>query len=169
MENTTMNEAITEPKEKIPAKRGRPAKGTTASRGDHVTGSRPPERIPLDGSRTRLAIDETKTDPAFHYKWINDVDDKIQRYMQAGYVNVGAEEGLIIGQRSIDASTGELASVVSRDGGKGITVYLLKQPIEFFNEDKAAKEEATERRADALKTSLNSGQNGTYGDVNFDK
>ena len=147
-------------------KRGRPAKVTTG-RGNHVTGNRPLERIPLSGSRTRLALNEDKLDPAFHYKWVNDVGEKIQRFYDAGYVNVSGEEGIEIGQRSIDSSTGGLASVVSRDGGGGVTAYLMKQPIEFYNEDKAAKEALTEQRAESMKQSLNSGQDGTYGEVTF--
>ena len=158
---------VTSQKEEVQvtkSKRGRPTK---ASREEAVRASRP-ERIPLDGSRTRLALDEAKLDPAFHYKWVNDVDDRIMRYQNAYYEHVSGEEGLQIGQRSIDSSTGEVASVVSRDGGGGITVYLMKIPIEYYNEDKAVKEEATERRADAFKQSLNSGQEGIYGGVKFE-
>lgn len=159
IEKTETNEEVQVTK----PKRGRPTK---ASREGELKAKRP-ERIPLDGSRTRLALDEDKLDPAYHYKWVNDVDDRIMRYKNAYYEHVSGEEGLTIGQRSIDSSTGELASVVSRDGGKGITVYLMKIPVEFYNEDKAAKEELTERRADAFKQSLNSGQEGMYGDVKF--
>lgn len=145
-------------------KRGRkPA----ASRSEAVKAKRP-ERIPLDGSRTRLALDESKLDPAFHYKWVNDVDDRIQRYQNAYYEHVSGEEGLKIGQRSIDSSTGEVASVVSRDGGRGVTVYLMKVPIEFYEEDRAAKEAITEKRASALKQSLNRTQEGMYGGVKFE-
>jgi hypothetical protein len=155
MNDTTNTKAAT-------PKRGRPA-----SRQETVRPKRP-ERIPLDGSRTRLALDEASLDPAYHYKWVNDVDDKIQRFKNAYYEHVTGEEGLKIGQRSIDSSTGEVASVVSRDGGRGIKVYLMKIPIEFYEEDKAAKEAATERRADSLKRSLNSGQDGMYGGVKFE-
>jgi len=158
MNEANQTEEVTKPK------RGRPPK---ASRQEEVRAKRP-ERIPLDGSRTRLALDENALDPAFHYKWVNDVDDRIMRYKNAYYEHVSGEEGLKIGQRSIDSSTGELASVVSRDGGKGITVYLMKIPVEYYNEDKAVKEEKTERRADALKQSLNSGQEGMYGGVKFE-
>ena len=158
---------VTKTTEKVTTStRGKSTK-VAGTRGNHVTGNRPPERIPLSGSRTRLSLDESKLDPAFHYKWINDDGDKIQRFMNAYYELVSAEEGIEIGQRSIDTSTGELASVVSRDVGGGKTAFLMKQPIEFYNEDKAAKEEAVNRREDAMKQSLNSGQDGTYGEVKF--
>lgn len=159
-----MNETTTIEATKVPAKRGRPTK---ASRSEEVKVKRP-ARIPLDGSRTRLSLDEDKLDPAFHYKWVNDVGDKIMRFKNAYYEHVSGAEGLEIGQRCIDSSTDEVSSVVSRDGGMGITVYLMKIPVEYYNEDKAAKEELTERRSDALKQSLNSGQTeGIYGDVKF--
>jgi hypothetical protein len=145
-------------------KRGRPPKA--ASREEQVKAKRP-ARIPLDGSRTRLALEESKLDPAFKYKWVNDVGDKIARYQNAYYEHVSGEEGLEIGQRCIDSSTGEVASVVSRDGGNHVQVYLMKIPIEYAMEDKAAKEALTEKRAEALKQSLNSGQEGMYGEVKF--
>lgn len=155
---------MNEPNEKVTAKRGRPTK---ASRGDHVTGKRPSARIPLSGSRKRLHLNEKELDPAFHYKWANDVDDNLRQYIDAGYVHVGADEGLRIGQRAIDNPDGETSSVVSRDVGKGVTTFLMKQPIEFYEEDKGLKEAATNRRDESMRESLNSGHEGTYGEVKF--
>ena len=156
------NETNTTNSNSVP-KRGRP---TNASRKEAIEAKRP-QRIPLDGSRTRLHLDEKGLDPAFHYKWVNDVDDKIHRFINAYYEHVTAEEGLKIGQRSIDSSTGELASVVSRDVGLGIKAYLMKIPKEYHEEDKKVKEALTEDRASSLKHSLNMGQEGTYGEVKF--
>lgn len=122
------------------------------------------DRVPLDGQRLRLALNERNLDPAFKYKWINDEKDKLRIYKDAGFVHVYESEKIAVGQRSIDNAENP-DSVVSRYVGMGVTAYLMKQPIEFAKEDAALRAANIDRLEADMKRSLNSGKDGQYGNV----
>ena len=102
--------------------RGRPAKATRTER---------PKRVPMNGQRMRMHIDDEHKDPNFHYGWINDTSGLIQRAKRAGYENVMTSEIPSWGEVGVDSSNSE-SSVVSMDVGNGTTAYLMKQPMEYY-------------------------------------
>jgi hypothetical protein len=153
-------------KKKVTVQRGR---GSTKERAEskHLTGNRPKKRVPLDGRRARMLLDEASLDPAYRYKWVNDEKGRIHSYTEAGYEHVRNEEGVAVGHANIDSGVNP-ESVVSIDGGRGVTVYLMKQPMEYFLEDKQLRQDNSEDGASQLRRSLNSNVEGEYGGVKFD-
>lgn len=140
---------------------------TRTVRGEHTTGTRPARRGTLSGDRFRLSI-EGKTDPDFHYKIVNDYRNDIARHLEAGFEFVGQSEGIRLGQKGVD-----LANLpgdrVAANAGDGIVAYLMKQPNEFWEEDKAIFNKRDDDRERDLKRELNSKDEGRYGSVDFER
>jgi len=118
----------------------------------------------MSGQRLRMEISAEEKDPAFHYAWINDDKDLIFRAKRAGYEHVLTEELPSWGQASVD-SDNSTDSLVSMPVGQGKVAYLMKQPKEFFEEDMKAHHDMVDAREADLKKELNSGKDGTYGEV----
>ena len=136
---------------------GRPAKATRTER---------PTRIPLTGGQKRMHIEESDKDPAFHYAWINDSKDLISRAIRAGYEHVTLAEMPTWGSKSVD-SADPASSVVSMPVGDSLVAYMMKQPMEYYEEDQQAKADRLLKKESGMKQQLNSGQNGTYGNVDI--
>lgn len=150
MANTTTVKATT---------RGRPST-SKASRADR------PKRVPMSGQRMRMHIPEEDQDPAFHYAWINDQSGLIPRAKRAGYEHVLVSEIPSWGEIGVDSSNSD-SSLISMNVGGTTIAYLMKQPIEFYEEDQDEMNALIDAREADMKKSLNSGQNGTYGQVEF--
>ena len=141
------------------AVRGRPV--TTAQRAER------PTRIPMSGSRKRMHIDEEFQDPNYHYAWINDQKGLIFRAKRAGFEHVNCEEIPSWGIPDVD-SADPADSFISMPVGHGVQAFLMKQPIEFYEEDRAMADKLVDDRESDLKRDLNSGKNGTYGKVEIE-
>ena len=89
------------------------------------------QRVPFGGPRQRLTINEQ--DPNFHYCWMNDTEDNIERALAAGYefVKKGTVE---VGDKDVHNQDSDLNSRVSKQL-RDFAVYLMRQPIEFHLED----------------------------------
>ena len=137
-----------------PKKRGRPP-------------NKRPVRIPMSGSSKRMHIPEEYRNLDFHYGWISDKNDLVPRAKRAGYELVTHEEMPQWGHAGVDAAS-STSSVISMNVGGGITAYLMKQPMEFYKEDQQEKNAVVDDRESGMKKQLNSGQEGTYGQVTID-
>ena len=124
-----------------------------------------PTRIPMSGNRKRMHVDKEDQDPNFHYAWINDQVDLIHRARQAGFVNVTKEEMPKWGTAPDPDTAGTASTVVSIRVNADTTAYLMKQPMEYYLEDRAAIDALVDGREADMKKELNSGQNGQYGNV----
>jgi hypothetical protein len=146
---------------------------TTQAKGRSTTKTptrtdRKPRRIPMSGSRKRMHLDKDQQDPNFHYAWINDQKGLIFRSKRAGYENVLMSEIPSWGVADVD-SADPSASVISMPVGNGVTAFLMKQPMEYYEEDRRAMDDLVDSREGDMKRSLNSGDNGTYGEVEIDR
>ena len=130
-----------------------------------VTGAKRPQRIPMSGLRKRMHIDVEDQDPNFHYAWINDQVDLISRAKRAGFEHVTIAEMPQWGTAPDVDSASPASSLVSIKVNATTTAYLMKQPMEYYEEDRAAINALVDAREADMKKSLNSGQNGTYGKV----
>lgn len=90
-------------------------------------------RKPFGARQQRL---ENPPIPGFQCRWFNDTPNRIQRALDAGYMHVTDNEG-----KPVKHPVG-----VAPTGG-ALIAYRMKIPVEFFNEDKAAKE-APRRQTD---------------------
>lgn len=101
-------------------------------------------------------------DPNYVYRIVNDYDDRVEAFMEAGYEVVKAKE-VKVGDKRVDAPTeeGSIKRISVGGGNKGVVMRIRK---EWYDEDEAAKQrfvdetEAT-TKADAL--------NGNYGKIEF--
>lgn len=139
----------------------------TRTRKNTATSNRP-KRVPMSGSHKRMHVDEEFQDPNFHYAWINDQKDLIFRAKRAGFEHVTQEEMPLFGGVDVDAPADRNSSFISMPVGHGTIAYLMKQPMEYYEEDRAAMDAIVDGREGDLKKSLNSGNNGTYGNVDID-
>ena len=102
-----------------------------------------PERIPVTASRAPLTV-QGFDHQNFSGRWVNDVDDRIARFLDAGYEFI-TKDGVTVGEPTVDSSSG-LDSRVSKPVGRGVRAYLMRLPRNLYNEDQMAKQ----REIDAL-------------------
>ena len=74
--------------------------------------------------------------PDKYYRWCLDIDNKIQRYLNAGYEHV-TDEKLSIGEMTVNPTI-ETGSVVSKKSGQR-TLYLMCIDRELYEEDQKSK------------------------------
>jgi len=122
-----------------------------------------PKRVSLSGARKRLHIPEDYKDPAFHYAWIADEKDMVNRAKRAGYECVKHDEMPDLGY-DVDAG-GE--GLLTTNMGHGVTGYLMKQPMEFHEEDLEELRQINRDRVADIKKELNDGKDGKYGKVDI--
>lgn len=113
-----------------------------------------PQRTPLS-SRNRLSL--KNKDEGFVYRYVNDVDDRVERFTEAGYEIVPAAQVGLGGDKRVDSST-SLGSASSVPMGKGVRAVVMRIRKEWYDEDQAVKQasidavEAT-MKSDAQKAS----------------
>lgn len=126
-----------------------------------------PNRIPISGSREVLTVrGAEELEKEFHLCWVNDY--MLDKFKMAGYEFVYwtelTEENEQVGDTRINADT-PMESRVSRNVGNGVTGYLMKLPMEYWNEDRKAVEARTKETEQSMRKLGNNSVNGTYGNV----
>ena len=155
---------------------------TTTARGmvrkDRTEGERPLEDERAVGRVKRVALGVTKNilgvygkdDKHFHYRWIRDIGSRIMMALQGGYTHCNKDEVTVDSTSEVDL--GDKCSIVS-DRKNGEKSFLMKIPLEFYNEDQEAKEAGIRDseeglRGQAVGQSAN-GQTQAYGDIRIGK
>lgn len=115
------------------------------------------KRVPVS-ARNRLEV--IGKDPDFVYRIVNDVDDRIERFKQAGYEPVNVSEARMATQR-VGQGTSE-GTIASMPMGQGINGILMKIPKEYYEEDQKAKAEKIEASEQSIKKP---DIDGTYGEI----
>ena len=96
------------------------------------------KRIPVSGDERNVLTVRNK-EPGFVYRFVNNVSDRIQKFMDAGYEPVSRESAGAIGDRRVDSSEGT-SSIVEKSVGLGQKAILMRQPEEFYSEDQQTKQ-----------------------------
>ena len=113
---------------------------------------------------SRLSV--MKTDPAFHYHWINDYPGRVEYAQAGGYVFVEkGEVTLQPGVTPVDSEVGsKVSAVVGRnEDGTPLRAYLMKIPLERYE----AGQRALQRQSDEWDKSIRRGRAGGGEDENF--
>jgi len=109
------------------------------------------QRVPFSGFRTRLGA---KARRGYKNRWFNDVDDRVQRALDAGYTFV-EDDGSLVGEGEIHQGTtdlnGKVSKVVSKNTQPPIRAFLMEIPLPYYMEDQASKEEVNRRVDDAIR------------------
>ena len=122
-----------------------------------------PKRIPL-GRRNVLTVKGVTDDANFHYHWFNDVDQRLQNCLDAGYEFVG-KNGLEVGDKTVESAKGT-DSVLKKGVGGGRIAYLMRIPIELYKQDQAAKQLEVDQLEETLKAPK---VEGSYGKVEVER
>lgn len=118
-----------------------------------------PKRIPL-GRRNILTVTGLTDQDDFHYHWFNDVEERLQHCLEAGYEFVG-KTGLSVGDKTVESARGT-DSIVKKGVGGGRIAYLMRIPMELYKQDQAAKQ----LEVDKLDANIKSPKvDGSYGKV----
>lgn len=83
--------------------------------------------------RNRLSVKDQ--DPAYHYRVVNDVDDRILQFKENGYEVV---ENTKVGDKRVDNAS-SLGSASAISVGQGTKAVVMRIRKDWFEEDQAAK------------------------------
>jgi hypothetical protein len=124
----------------------------------------PKERVKRTGLGTRNRLVVKNRDPNYEYRFVNDTEDRINEFVERGWVPEVAENVIVGGERLEEAKG--LGSVKSIAVGGGKRAVLLKIPKEFYLEDQASKEDYNRKTEEAMRSNPN---DGTYGKVDLSR
>jgi len=121
------------------------------------------KRTPIHGRRGKLNV-RGKED-GFEYRIVNDIDDRIQEFLEAGYELVKNDGTHRVGDKRV-ATPNSLDSNVVLSVGGGDKAVLMRIKKEWYEEDQAAKQ----REVDDLENTIrNPDIEGKYGKVEITK
>lgn len=119
------------------------------------------KRTPVGGARDILTV--SGKDPNYVYRWVIDTPGRIQRFTDGGYEVV--QESPEVGQRTVDRGS-KLGSAVTKAGGSGQTLVLMRIPKEWYDEDQLAKQ----AQVDSLEATMRQeAQDGRYGELSISR
>lgn len=118
-------------------------------------------RTPLGAKRDILNVQDTPE--GYVDRIVNDTEGRIERFKAAGYEFVPDAS---LGTDHVDGNQSN-QGVVSRDVGKGVTAYLMRQKVEYYEEDQAKKQEVVDETEEGMRKNVkpNESKDGTYGEV----
>lgn len=116
---------------------------TMESNADGAKRTKRPKRTPL-GTRNVLIATERK---GFVRRYVNDVDDRIERAKAAGYTPVTTHSDASDPRAGSDSRMGAISS---KSVGGGVRAVLMEIPEKFYQEDQAAKQEQVDRSEEGL-------------------
>lgn len=93
-----------------------------------------PKRTPV-GQRNILTTDQR---PGYVRRWVNDVDGRLAMFEEAGYEAVRTPTQ--VGDPAA-GNASQVGSVVRKPVGGGVDAVLMEIPVEYYDEDQAAKEQ----------------------------
>lgn len=120
-----------------------------------------PQRTPV-GQRNILTV--KGKDPSYVYRIVNDVDDRISQYKEAGY-EIVPDTSVAVGDKRVNAAS-SVGSGKQISVGQGTKAFVMRIRKDWYEEDQAAKltqvaavEQATREKA----------LDGTYGDLKLSR
>lgn len=103
-------------------------------------------------------------DPNYHYRIVNDVGDRVQSFIDAGYELV-PDDKVRVGDKRINKTSSE-GSISHLSVGQGDKAFVMKIKKEWFDEDQATKQAEVNRMEEtARQTALD----GTYGKLEISR
>ena len=119
-----------------------------------------PSRVPVGVQKAITTVYDQ--DVNYVYRWVNDVDDRIERFKLGGWEIVDSKS-VRVGQRSVD-STGKMSGTISRNVGSSRTAFLMRIKKEYYEQDQAEKARIIKESEDAMLKKENNAE-GRYGSV----
>lgn len=94
-----------------------------------------PRRVSLS-QRNRLEVKDR--DPNYHYRIVNDVDDRVDRLQEIGYELAPKERVGAVGDKRVDSAS-SLGSVAHFSVGMGVKAVVMRIPKEYALQDSQTK------------------------------
>lgn len=123
--------------------------------------SRPARKRPTLNGRNVLTVEGQ--DPDYHYRVVNDLGDRVERFKEIGY-EVVTDKNIKVGDARVATPKAE-GSPVTASVGQGTKGIVMRIPREWFNEDQAEKQ----KYVDELEESTRATRAGNYGKIEIDK
>ena len=118
-------------------------------------------RTPI-GTRNILTV--KGKDPNYVYRHVNDMDDRISMFQEAGYELV-QDESVVVGDKRVNAAS-SLGSAKAVSVGQGTKAYLMRIKRDWYEEDQAKK---LSNVADIERATKEKALDGTYGDLKLSR
>lgn len=93
------------------------------------------KRTPLT-VRNRLSVKDKE--PGYVYRIVNDVDDRIEQFIEQGY-EIDQKNAGKVGDKRVDTASG-LGSVPSFSVGQGTKAVVMRIKQEWYDEDQRVKQ-----------------------------
>lgn len=115
------------------------------------------QRVPLGSYRTKMGVPETALNQTHHLHWFNDRGGRLEAAEGAGYEYVTYEElgTATVGDRNVESDSSEIGNRVNKrvgtdEHGAPVIAYLMKQKLEWYNEDQQAKADEIDRMEQSI-------------------
>ncbi len=106
-------------------------------------------RVPVSSSRAPLIVRGFDHEN-FMGRWVLDLDDRLAIFLAGGWEFVHKTGIVSAGEATIDSSKQGQDTRVSKPAGRGLTLYLMRIPKEFYKEDQLAKQREIDRTERAM-------------------
>lgn len=122
-----------------------------------VTRGSRPKRTPI-GQKGRLAV-STKQ-PDLEYRFVNDRDNRIEKFQENGWT-IELAENHVIGDRRVESASVS-GSAARYSVGLGDHAVLMSIPKEWYAEDQVEKQRAVDASEQTIKQNALSGHKGAF-------
>lgn len=119
---------------------------------------------PVEGRTTRVPVTRRNRlsvknrDPNYHYRIVNDVDDRVEQFLDQGYEIDPQSQ---VGDKAVDIAS-PLGSAKLLSVGAGIKAVVMRIPKEYFEQDQAAKQEQIDALEDEMRGEAQSYKGGRF-------
>lgn len=123
-------------------------------------------RIPLREQKRLIGVNK---EPGYMYRLVNDVEDRINSFLTAGYEIVDKTGNEVeVDKRIQDPSWRQ--SALSQSVGGGIKGYVMRIPIEWYEEDQSKKQLEIDKKEKSknIKASKDVKTDDFYGDIKIE-
>ncbi len=101
-------------------------------------------------SGVKLGVDQSKLDPNFTYRWVNDKGSRVQQLEAADWDPVADAV-----KADSDGAGTVQTKVVGTDAGKPYNAVLMRKRKDWFNEDKKEAQKPLDQVDDAIRRGVN--------------
>ena len=119
------------------------------------------ERTPITGTRSILEV--RGKEPGYHYAWVN--DEYVTMRLDNGFEHV--RHPVQVGHKRLDVGKTGNDHFVTMNVGGGTIAYLMRIPLEFYQEDMDAQQREVDERTMAQIGNLS--KDGLSGNVKISK
>ena len=114
-------------------------------------------RTSINGTRNKLTV--RGKDPDYEYRFVLDVDGRVEDLQSRGYTIV-ENNGIEVGDKRVGSAT-PMGSTVTTPSGDGRRLILMRTKKEYYEEDKKLKEAEVDKTEEQLRNSASSGLTGS--------